>query len=135
MNISSEWMDVIIQVVEILLGLVVTVGIPYLFSIIKKKTNNDTTEKYLNLAESYLKDAVKMTNQTFVNYLKETKNFDEDAQREAFEMAKQAWIAMLSDEAKVIILNAVGDIDNYLNTKIESMVYEVKQEALLAATK
>lgn len=135
MNISAEWMDVIIQVVEILLGLVVTVGIPYLFSIIKKKTNNETTEKYLNLAESYLKDAVKMTNQTFVNYLKETKNFGEEEQRKAFEMAKQAWIAMLSEEARTIILNTVGDIDEYLNTKIEAMVYEVKQEALLATTK
>lgn len=123
---DASWMDVLIQVVEILLGLVVSVGIPWLISTIKSKTNNSKVQEMLERAEKYATSAVLMVTQTFVEQMKRDGKFDADAQAEAFNRAKDAWLAMMSDEMKKVVLEEVGNFEVYIKTLIEAEVNKQK---------
>lgn len=127
------WMDVLINVINSLVNIVVTLAIPYLFVLIKKKlsndeklANNDKVKYYMNLAQDYLCDTVIMVKQTFVDSLKAEGKFDANAQAEAFSIAKETWLDMMSEEMKDIIINEVGDLDLWVNAKLEKYVVETK---------
>lgn len=62
------------------------------------------------------------TNQTYVESLKAQGKFDAAAQKEAFNLTCSAVIEILSDEAKVYLTTAVGDLDAYITKKIEAEV-------------
>ena len=119
---NMTWMDVLIYVVEVLVGLVITVGIPYLFAFLKSKTKNEKAQQYIDLAQRYLSDSVAMVNQTFVEQLKKDGKFDAEAQKEAFNMAANAWLEMMSEEMKQVIIAEVGDFETYIKTEIEAKV-------------
>lgn len=128
-----SWMDVLISVVNTLVNVVITVGIPYLFALLKRKldqderlANSEKVKYYMDLAQDYLCDTVVMVKQTFVDSLKAEGKFNADAQVEAFERAKDAWLNMMSEEMKEIIINEVGDIDLWANAKLEKYVVETK---------
>ena len=88
----------------------------------KKKTNNDILNKYVQMATDTITNCVIATNQTYVNSLKEQGKFDEAAQKEAFQKTYQAVLLILSDDAKEYLNNAFGDLNKYLQEKIESTV-------------
>ena len=89
---------------------------------LQKKTNNDILNKYVQMATDTITNCVIATNQTYVNSLKEQGKFDEAAQKEAFQRTYQAVLLILSDEAKEYLNNAFGDLNKYLQEKIESTV-------------
>lgn len=126
---DKTWMDVLITVVDTLVNIVITVGLPYLFALLKKKLEADKrfadSEKakyYLNLAQEYLGDTVAMVKQTFVDSLKAEGKFNAEAQKQAFDLAMDAWLNMMSDEMKEIIINEVGDLEVWANAKLEKAV-------------
>ena len=123
---EKTWMDVLIYVIEVVVGLVVSVGIPYLFSFLRSKAQNEKAQEYIALAQRYLADAVAMVNQTFVDQLKQDGKFDAEAQKEAFQMASDAWLDMMSEEMKQIIIDEVGDFETYVKTEIEARVSYLK---------
>lgn len=127
------WMDVLLSVIETAFELIVTLAIPYLFVLIKKRLDADDrfadSEKardMLDRAEKYLSNTVLMVQQTFVDSLKAEGKFDIDAQKQAFEMAKDQWLKMMSAEMKELVLNEIGDIDSWLKSKIESQIASSK---------
>ena len=67
-------------------------------------------------------DIVIMVSQTFVDSLKESGNFDKEAQAKAFNMAKTAALEMISDNAKKYIEKYCGDLDEWLKIQIEAAV-------------
>ena len=89
---------------------------------LQKKTNNDILNKYVQMATDTITNCVIATNQTYVNSLKEQGKFDEAAQKEAFQRTYQAVLLILSDDAKEYLSNAFGDLNKYLQEKIESTV-------------
>lgn len=89
---------------------------------LQKKTNNDILNKYVQMATNTITNCVIATNQTYVNSLKEQGKFDEAAQKEAFQRTYQAVLLILSDDAKEYLNNAFGDLNKYLQEKIESTV-------------
>lgn len=89
---------------------------------LQKKTNNDILNKYMQMATDTITNCVIATNQTYVNSLKEQGKFDEAAQKEAFQRTYQAVLLILSDDAKEYLNNAFGDLNKYLQEKIESTV-------------
>lgn len=97
-----------------------------------KRAEADLTKADLIAAEiaDATGDAVRMTFQTYVDSLKASGSFDEDAQEKAFSMALSALLSSLSQSAKDYISDNYGDITDYLTTKIEA---EVKSQKLLAA--
>ena len=124
---DKTWMDVLIQVIEMLVGLVVTAGIPYLFALLRSKAKHEKVRTYLYRAEDYLASAVTMVNQTFVEQLKKDGQFNADAQAQAFQMAMDSWLEMMNDEMKLVIMEEVGNFDAWAETIIEAKVNELKK--------
>jgi predicted Holliday junction resolvase-like endonuclease len=90
---------------------------------IKEKTESDTVDKYLGMLEDTITKAVIATTQTYVEALKNKNAFDEEAQKEAFKKTYDAVIAVLTEDAKKYLVEAVGDLESYITTRIE---YNVK---------
>ena len=89
---------------------------------IKQKTNNDVANKYLDMLDDTIANAVLATTQTYVDSLKSAGKFDLEAQKEAFKKTYDAVMKVLTDEATTYIVTAVGDLDTYVTNKIEAQV-------------
>ena len=66
--------------------------------------------------------SVTMTNQTYVDALKNKNAFTAEAQKEAFEMTYKQDISLITDEAENYLSNVVGDFDEFTKMYIESIV-------------
>ena len=89
---------------------------------IKQKTNNDVANKYLDMLDDTIANAVLATTQTYVDSLKSAGKFDLDAQKEAFKKTYDAVMNVLTDEATKYITESVGDLETYITNKIEAQV-------------
>lgn len=86
------------------------------------KVDHDLADKYINMLAVTIENCVIATNQTYVEALKAAGKFDAEAQKTAFNMTKNAVIAILSEEAKKYLENAVGDLNEYITQQIEAAV-------------
>lgn len=123
------WNEVIMYIIEAMLKLIVVVIIPYLFNQVRIKLQNDVQIKYLGMFEQLVKDAVSQVQQTYVENMKAEDLFDEKAQIEAFDMVKSTVLNMMNDRMMKIVMEAVGDFDEYLRNKIEAQVFAIKQNS------
>lgn len=89
---------------------------------ITNKVDNDLVDKYVAMLAVTIENCVIATNQTYVESLKQVGKFDAEAQKTAFNMTKNAVMAILSDEAKRYLENAVGDLNEYITQQIEAAV-------------
>lgn len=89
---------------------------------LKVKAENETQIKYIDLLSSTIKEAVTSTNQVYVNALKAHNEFSSDAQKEAFKMTYDKVMTILSEDAVKVLTTIYGDLDLYIETKIESEV-------------
>ena len=123
-----DWKDLLIYVIQTLCGLVITVGIPLLFTILRKKIKDEKLARLISRVENIVSKTVILINQTYVDALKEEGLFDKEAQKAAFEMCKERVLAMLNDEAIVAIAETFGDYEEWIRTLIEAYVRENKLE-------
>lgn len=123
-----DWKDLLIYIIQTLCGLVITVGIPFLFTLLRKKIKDEKLARLLSRVENIVKQTVILVNQTYVDALKEEGLFDKEAQKAAFEMCKEKVLAMLNDEAIVAIAETFGDYEEWIRTLIEAYVRENKLE-------
>lgn len=123
-----DWKDLLIYVIQTLCGLVITVGIPFLFTLLRKKIKDEKLARLLSRVENIVKQTVILINQTYVDALKEEGLFDKEAQKAAFEMCKEKVLAMLNDEAIVALAETFGDYEEWIRTLIEAYVRENKLE-------
>lgn len=89
---------------------------------IEVKIENETAQKYINMALDTIAECVVATNQTYVDSLKAQGKFDMEAQKIAFQKTFDNVMALLSQEAKDYLAAAYGDLTNYLTTRIEAQV-------------
>ena len=89
---------------------------------IQMNIDDATMKKYLNMLTDTVTDCVIATNQTYVESLKQQGKFDMNAQREAFSITSAAVMEILSDEAKIYLTAAVGDLNAFITQKIEAEV-------------
>ena len=115
-----------------LLGILTT----YLILFINKKskelqaqTDNELYKKYISMLEQTVINCVIATNQTYVDALKEQNAFDAEAQKEAFKRTYEQIMAILSDDAKIYLEEAVGDLQAYITSMIEAQVNLNKEDA------
>jgi hypothetical protein len=85
-------------------------------------TKNETLIKYIEYLYDAVNNAVLATNQTFVDDLKNTNDFTKEFWEKAFQKSKDAALASLSEDAKKIIAESVGDFDKYIDTLIQAAV-------------
>ena len=89
---------------------------------IQANINDATLKKYMEMLTSTITDCVIATNQTYVESLKAQGKFDAAAQQRAFELTSKAVMEILSEEAKIYLPSAVGDLNAYITKKIEAEV-------------
>ena len=89
---------------------------------IQTNINDATLKKYMEMLTSTITDCVIATNQTYVESLKAQGKFDIAAQQRAFELTSKAVMEILSEEAKIYLASAVGDLNAYITKKIEAEV-------------
>lgn len=92
----------------------------------KQKTDNETAQKYLQMATDTITACVIATNQTYVESLKAQGKFDKEAQEVAFNKTLEAVLALMNDEVKEYITEVFGDLNTYLTTQIEAAVNGTK---------
>ena len=84
--------------------------------------DNATLTKYLNMLTETISNCVIATNQTYVESLKAQGSFDKAAQEEAFKRTSEAVMSILSEDAIEYLSTAVGDLEVFINKKIEAEV-------------
>ena len=89
---------------------------------IQANINDATLKKYMEMLTSTITDCVIATNQTYVESLKAQGKFDAAAQQRAFELTSEAVMEILSEEAKIYLASAVGDLNAYITKKLEAEV-------------
>lgn len=124
-----DWLALIYQIFEVciipLLGVLTTYLINYISTQkekVKEQIGNEKLNKYIDLLAEAIKASVVATNQTYVETLKKEGKFDKDAQLKAFELTKQAVLGILSQDAKICLQEAFGDLNAYIDNSIEAMV-------------
>lgn len=95
----------------------------------KIKADNERIGGLIDEIDRSVCAAVQYVNQTFVNELKKSGVFREDETyaKEAFEMAFQAVVETISEDASEYIMDTFGDIRKYLEVKIEQEVLIEKE--------
>ena len=91
------------------------------------RTDSLTTKELLAEVTEAVTTAVTYTSQTYVDTLKKNGVFDKEAQLKALEKSKDKTLSLLSASAKSILAEIYGDLDAYLETKIEAEVRAQKQ--------
>lgn len=115
--------DALINVLISIASLAVVAGIGYLFTVIRKNLNpDDKVYKFTMVIESIINQAIRCTNQVFVDELKKNGNFDDEARKKAYVITKKYAEEMITDKSKKFIEDTYGNLDTYLKTKIEEGV-------------
>lgn len=122
-------MQLIAQIFEIciipILGVLTTFLISWINSkkdALKQQTNSETVRKYIDMLDSTITDCVIAMNQTYVNSLKLQGKFDAEAQKKAFNDVYNKVIAILGQDAIEYLNSAIGDLNEYITSKIEKEV-------------
>lgn len=111
--------------------LLVKYAITYLQVQIKKNSeliDNEKLEQYMIAATDVLERVVISINQVFVDNLKKNGQFTPEAQATAKEMAIAKAKELLTEESKKAIETLYGDLTEYLEVSIETLVRENKLE-------
>lgn len=128
-----EWLPLLYKILEVCVIPLLGVLTAYLVKYIKIKSaeiqatvDNDTADKYIALLSDTITACVIATNQTYVEELKKNNAFTAEAQKEAFTRTYNSIVAILSEDAKLYLEAALGDLEGYITSKIESNVVTVK---------
>ena len=124
-----NWVEILNQVFQLvlvpLLGIITTWFVKWINSKIENQkvaTENELYRKYLTMFQDTVERSVTMTNQTYVDALKNKNAFTAEAQKEAFEMTYNAILKQLGTEAQTYLSEAVGDLNDYIKNAIEATV-------------
>ena len=124
-----NWNNILTQIFELILFPLLIIGSTYLIYFlsvkteeIKDKTDNDTFDKYLDMLNNTITQCVIATTQTYVSSLKQQGKFDAEAQKIAFQKTYDNVMSILTTETKYYLQTALGDLEAYVNNKIEAEV-------------
>lgn len=127
----QELLNTLIQLVLLpALPILTAYGVKLLKKWIDEKTqkiDNEKAQEYLKSIGETICQAVMSTTQTYVDNLKGQNAFDSVAQKKAFELTKTTVLNLLTTEAKDFLAKAYGDVDAWLDSKIEQTVQDTKK--------
>ncbi len=90
------------------------------------KIDNEAAQKFINITADIINSCVITTTETYVKSMKNQNLFDEEAQKIAFNKTKTAVMETLSEDAKSKLTSLYGDLDKYIQTKIEEAIKKNK---------
>ena len=129
------------ELISNILFAVLTVAIPtilpYVISFIKSHiaqsdivtelTKNQNMNEVINGALLNIMDSVLYVNQIYVNSLKKNGSFTEQAQKDAFKLAYNKAVKLVSDETKTVIEKVYGSFEEWVYLQIEVAVNNAKK--------
>ena len=130
---STETIELLGKIFELCIIPLLGILVPFVIQWIRTKSaalvasaDNDLSKKYITMLTDTVTNAVIAVKQTYVDALKGKNAFTAEAQKEAFTMAYTAVLNNLTDEAKVYLNEAYGDLESYIKVLIEAKVHENK---------
>lgn len=123
-----SWQTILLSIIGIVLTTLVTWAMERLIALINSKLGDSKYKKQLEDAVSAVTKAVKITFQTYVEALKGQDMFTQNAQAEALNKAKDVAIEELSTETQSFIESNFGDVEKWIASTIESVIYDLKNK-------
>lgn len=123
-----DWQTILLSAVSIMLTSLVTWLSQRLITWINLKLSNTKSGKFLADAVEVVTRAVKVTYQTYVESLKEKDIFTGEAQAEALQKARDMALDQLSQDIQDYISENFGNLDVWINSMIESVIYDLKNK-------
>lgn len=93
------------------------------------KIKDSRKAEFLNWINSVIVQCVDTTTQTYIDTLKKNGNFNEEAQKEAFNRTMTNISALLSEKDLATLGGYVGDTSTWITTSIESYIKNKKTES------
>lgn len=122
-----ELKDILITCISIILTGLASWLTTFLVSLINSKVKDAKMAKWLYQITEIVMNSVKTVTQTFVDTLKKDGKFDKASQEEAMKRCLELVQSQLTDDAKKFIQDNFGDIQTWLKTQIESIIYSLKK--------
>lgn len=129
----TDWKELLSTILYAVLAAAAPVLTKFAVDFIKAKyvqltesMESEAMRQGLSAALDAVLTAVTVTNQTYVDALKNKNMFDKEAQKTAFTMAWDTAQGLLTDAAKDSLVALYGGIDDWLAAKIEQTTKELK---------
>ena len=120
------WNELILSVCSLILTGLAGWAVTAFTTWMNDKLKDKKSQKYAQEALDIVVSCVKTTYQTYVEAIKGTDLWDKDAQEYAFQMSLNNAKAQLNLDVQSYIAENYGDLDGYLTSLIESVLYDLK---------
>lgn len=124
-----DWLKILQEIFTVCIIPLLGILTKYLVDWIQTKKNtliqqeeNEIKQRYIEMLASTIETCVIATNQTYVNALKDKNAFTPEAQKEAFEITKNAILTILGEEGQDYLKQIYGDLNIYIMKEIEKNV-------------
>lgn len=130
----NEFLKIILIAIVTVGGFYINLFVREAITWLQNKTINSYIDFLLSKAEDDLIKSINATTQTFVLELKKEGKFDKEAQIEAFEKSKQAFLQTISKETLETLKDVKGDYEKWIENFIEDRIKKQKGDFLFAET-
>lgn len=89
------------------------------------KVDNEVVNEVLSEIVLFVSDAVSYTMQTYVDSMKSSGEWNEEAKKTAFNKAMETAKEFISEESREMFESVYGDLDKYIGVLIEAKVKEL----------
>ena len=120
------WTEILFSALGIIITGLATWGTSALVNWLNSKIKNKELTAFATTILNVVSVAVKATYQSYVEGLKGTDAWTKEAQEKALQMALKTAKEELTVEAITYIQQQHGDVDKYIKTLIESVLYDLK---------
>ena len=122
--------EILLNVLSIIVTAVIIPVISFLgyklSSFLTTKIKDEKAAAFFKQASEIVLNAVRSVFQTYVESLKNSGQFNKDAQAIAFNQAKAIIVNQMSQELKSFIIANYGDLNEWIKNQIEASINQLK---------
>lgn len=122
-----DWKEILTYILSAAIAALISYLSERLIVLINQKIQNQKASKALSEAVELVVNAVKATQQEYVDELKKAGTFDTDAQKIALEMAIKKVRANMSVETEKYLTANADDLNDWIADMIHSVIYDMKK--------
>lgn len=122
-----DWKEILTYILSAVIAALISYLSERLIVLINQKIQNQKASKALSEAVELVVNAVKATQQEYVDELKKAGTFDTDAQKIALEMAIKKVRANMSVETEKYLTANADDLNDWIADMIHSVIYDMKK--------
>lgn len=122
----TELFNVLIEIAVVAMSTAITVLIRYGIAYLSANTKDRKVQLALQELQTVMIDGVQYTEQTFVAPMKESGEWDCDAQKAALQKAAEYVVQNLTKSTKKLVASDKDDLQTWIEQKIESYIRSMK---------